>query len=92
MVIYWRPEEYLHNIIFLYYVRTQTAKLPCTYKLRLVITGLRRFPDGDSPTGGHPGLLKMREMIQQDNYWPGIIWDINKYVDGCHICPKVKPV
>src|ERR1700683_3673225 len=21
-----------------------------------------------------------------------MIWDINKYVDGCPICPKVKPV
>jgi hypothetical protein len=45
MVIYWRPDEYLYDIIFLYYVRTQTAKLPCTYKLRPVIPASPRFPD-----------------------------------------------
>src|SRR6266481_3532664 len=45
MVIYWRPDEYLYDIIFLYYVRTQTAKLPCTYKLRPVIPGPPQFPD-----------------------------------------------
>ena len=36
--------------------------------------------------------MKTRELIQQNYYWPGMIWDINKYVDGCPICPKVKPV
>ena len=46
MVIYWWPDEYLYDIIFLYYVRTQTAKLPCTYKLRPVIPASPRFPDG----------------------------------------------
>ena len=45
MFIYWRPDEYLYDIIFLYYVRTQTAKLPCTYKLRPAIPGPPQFPD-----------------------------------------------
>jgi len=48
MVIYWWPDEYLYDIIFLYYVRTQTAKLPCTYKLRPVIPASPRFPDASA--------------------------------------------
>jgi len=46
----------------------------------------------DGPISGHPGRLKTREVIQQDYWWPGMIWDVNKYVDSCPICPKVKPV
>src|SRR5882762_1964397 len=46
----------------------------------------------DGPIAGHPGRLKTRELVQRDYWWPGMIWDINKYVDGCPICPKVKPV
>ena len=46
MVNYWRPDECLYNTIFLDYVWTQTAKQLCTYKLRPVIPGPPRFPDG----------------------------------------------
>jgi len=46
----------------------------------------------DGPIAGHPGRLKTRELVQRDYWWPGMIWDINKYVDGCPIYPKVKPV
>jgi len=45
MVSYWRPDECLHDMIFLYYVRTQAARQPSIYKLRLVIPAPRRFPD-----------------------------------------------
>jgi hypothetical protein len=46
----------------------------------------------DGPIPGHPGRLKTREFVQRDYWWPGMIWDINKYVDSCPTCPKVKPV
>jgi hypothetical protein len=46
----------------------------------------------DGPIAGHPGRLCTRELVQADYWWPGMIWDINRYVDGCPICPKVKPV
>jgi hypothetical protein len=46
----------------------------------------------DGPIAGHPGRLKTRELIQRDYWWPGMIWEVNKYVDGCLICPKVKPI
>jgi hypothetical protein len=46
----------------------------------------------DTPIAGHPGQLKARELVQHNYWWPGMIWDINRYVDGCQICPKVKPI
>jgi hypothetical protein len=46
----------------------------------------------DGPVVGHQGRLKTREVVQRDYWWPGMIWDINRYVDGCPICPRVKPV
>ena len=27
-----------------------------------------------------------------DYWWPGMIWDVNKYIDNCLMCLKVKPV
>jgi hypothetical protein len=46
----------------------------------------------DTLTAGHPGRLKTRENVQRDYWWPRMISDVNTYVDGCPICPKVKPV
>ena len=46
----------------------------------------------DSITAGHPGRYKTREKIQQDYFWHRMIDDVNKYVDGCPMCPQVKPV
>ena len=68
--------------------RNGLVVVPRDRDLRRRIIGMRH----DGPVVGHPGRLKTREVVQRDYWWPGMIWDINRYVDGCPICPRVKPV
>lgn len=38
------------------------------------------------------GDSKTQELVQQNYWWQGMILDVNKYINGCLICPWVKPV
>ena len=46
----------------------------------------------DTPLAGHPGRYKTHELITRNYWWPGIMKDIRKYVEGCEKCQRAKPI
>jgi len=44
----------------------------------------------DVPVVGHGGRWKMTELVARNYWWPGIIRDIRRYVEGCDIYQRIK--
>jgi len=38
----------------------------------------------DIPVGGHGGQWKMVELVMQNFWWPGVMKEIKRYVEGCN--------
>jgi len=34
----------------------------------------------------HGGKWKMTELVMRDYWWPGVMKDIGRYVEGCNMC------
>ena len=45
----------------------------------------------DSCIAGHPGQYKTHELVTRDYWWPGVLRDIRRYVEGCESCQRTKP-
>jgi RNase H-like domain found in reverse transcriptase/Integrase zinc binding domain/Reverse transcriptase (RNA-dependent DNA polymerase) len=45
----------------------------------------------DSPLAGHPGVKRMKKLMEKVVSWEGMNEDIEKYVEGCQECQKNKP-
>ena len=44
----------------------------------------------NSPTAGHPGIVKTMELLGQYYWWPGMRNDITNYIKGCATCQMTK--
>jgi len=44
----------------------------------------------DTPVGGHGGRWKMAELVARNYWWPGLIKEVGKYVEGCDTCQRHK--
>ena len=44
----------------------------------------------DHPTAGHPGVLKTRQLIASEFWWPGLASYVCSYVRGCASCQQNK--
>ena len=44
----------------------------------------------DSLLVGHPGHLRMMNLIQNNYWWPGMYTFIKNYTDGCAVCQQSK--
>ena len=44
----------------------------------------------DHPTAGHPGVLKTRQLVASEFWWPGLASYIRSYVRGCALCQQNK--
>ena len=44
----------------------------------------------DVPIVRHGGKWKTTELVIRNYWWPGIIRDMGKYVEGCNICQRTK--
>jgi len=44
----------------------------------------------DVPAAGHGGRWKTVELVMRNNWWPGVIRDIGKYIEGCDLCQRMK--
>ena len=42
------------------------------------------------PVAGHKGRWKMTELITRNYWWPGVIRDIGRYVEGCDMYQRMK--
>jgi len=44
----------------------------------------------DIPIAGHGGKWKTTELVMRNYWWPGIMRDVGKYVEGCDMCQRMK--
>jgi len=44
----------------------------------------------DTPMGGHGGQWKMAEMVTRNFWWPGVMREVKRYVEGCDACQRNK--
>ena len=40
----------------------------------------------------HGGRWKIMELVTRNYWWPGVIKDVEKYVNSCDMCQSVKIV
>jgi hypothetical protein len=43
-----------------------------------------------SAPGGHPGRVKLLDLVNRTYWWPGITVAVRAYVKGCHLCDKTR--
>jgi len=41
-------------------------------------------------TAGHRGRWKMVELVTRNYWWPGVMRDVGRYVEGCDLCQRIK--
>jgi len=44
----------------------------------------------DTPVGGHGGRWKTAELVARNYWWPGLMKEVGKYVEGCDACQRHK--
>ena len=44
----------------------------------------------DTSVGEHGGRWKMVELIVRNYWWPGVMKEMERYVDGCDVCQRYK--
>ena len=44
----------------------------------------------DVPAAKHGGRWKTVELVTRNYWWPGVMRDIEKYVEGCDLCQRMK--
>ena len=42
------------------------------------------------PAAGHGGRWKIVELVTRNYWWPGVTKDVEKYVEGCDACQRMK--
>ena len=68
---------------------TQTLERRSEVPLPLWETVIAR--SHNTPSAGHPGIHKTKELIKKEFYWTGMDTNIKSYVKGCEICQRMKP-
>ena len=44
----------------------------------------------NTPVGGYRGRWKMAELIARNYWWPGVMKEVGRYIDGCDACQRYK--
>ena len=60
--------------------------VPKNEKLRVEIIQLHH----DILIAGHGGQWKMVELVTRNYWWPGVMKEIKRYVEGCDQCQRMK--
>jgi len=60
--------------------------MPKDEELRAEVTQLHH----DVPAAEHRGRWKTVELVTRNYWWPGVTRDVEKYVEGCNLCQKMK--
>ena len=55
-------------------------------KLRIEIIWLHY----NMPVVGHRGRWKMVELVTRNYWWPGVVRDVGRSVEGCDLCQWIK--
>jgi len=60
--------------------------VPKDEKLRAEVIRLHH----DGLVAGHGGRWKTVELVTRNYWWPGVIRDVGRYVEGCDLCQRMK--
>jgi len=71
----WREEDRLM-------LKEGKVYVPKDETLRVEIIRLHH----DMPMGGHGGQWKMAEMVTRNFWWPGVMREVKRYVEGYDAC------
>ena len=44
----------------------------------------------DVPAAGHGGRWKIVELVTRNYWWPGVMRNIGRYMEGCDLCQRMK--
>jgi len=44
----------------------------------------------NTPVGGHGGRWKMTELVTRNYWWPGVMKEVGRYVNGYDACQRYK--
>ena len=75
----WQIEEGL-------VLKEERVYMPKDEKLRVEIIWLHH----DTPVAGHGGQWKMVELVTRNYWWPGVMKEVKRYVEGCDQCQRMK--
>ena len=67
-------------------LRDGKVYVPKDEKLRVEVIQLYH----DMPVEGHGGQWKMTELVTRNFWWPGVMKEVKKYVEGCNVCQRNK--
>ena len=60
--------------------------VPKDEELRVEIIRLHH----DMPIAGHGGQWKTVELVTRNYWWPGVMKEVKRYVEGCDQCQRIK--
>ena len=83
-----RPRFELINDV-LYFTGNPTWKRLCVPRLTWILEKVM-YKCHDTPTIGHVGANKTKYNIRRKFFWKGMDIDIDKYVNTCEICQRIK--
>ena len=67
-------------------LKEEKVYVPKDEKLRVEIIWLHH----DVLVVEHGGRWKIIELVTRNYWWPGVIRDMRKYMDGCDMCQRMK--
>jgi len=44
----------------------------------------------NTPVGGHRERWKTTELVARNYWWPGVMKEVERYVDRCNTCQRYK--
>ena len=75
----WQMEEDL-------VLKERKVYVPKDEELRVEVIWLHH----DVPIAGHRGRWKTVELVMRNYWWPGVTKDVERYVEGCDLCQRMK--
>jgi len=75
----WQPERDL-------VLKEGKVYVPKDEKLKVEIIWLHH----DVLVAGYGGKWKTMELVTRNYWWPGVIRDVGKYMEGCDMCQRMK--
>jgi len=67
-------------------LKEEKVYMPKDEELRAEVIWLHH----DVLAAGHGGRWKTVELVTRNYWWPGVMRDVGKYVEGCDLCQRMK--
>jgi len=67
-------------------LKEEKIYVPKNMELRVEIIQLHH----DVLVAGHGGQWKTVELVTRNYWWPGVMREVGRYVEGCDLCQRMK--